>query len=184
MNPINKKAPQASIAPRQTPHTAVLQRKEAFTHRVARPVAPPVYRPQPQSGVAQTRMAQPVQGVRQPVAPPVYTPPAAAGSGVQLAKKGAKGGKSGLTYTSIGGTYNQDQIGRAMTKAKVKGVKGHRKGNTNSGVSGQTKHETKKVVKALREIREEERTKLRGCRQFHKRRNVGRLCIHCGRYVT
>ena len=199
---------------------------------VRRPVAPSVYRSQPQNilaktkpVVAQVKTAVAVQDVRRPVAPPVYRPqpvpqsvqakaningqasPLTAPGVAQLVQvvqfaekkkkkgpvsskpkaksgRGASGGKSGLGYSSVSGAYSQQQIASAMKAAKVKGVKGHRKGDAMSGVSGQTKHETKKVVKALREAKEKEHAKAQKCRQFHKRRNNGQMCIHCGQTVN
>lgn len=75
-----KSAPQTSSRQQQRvpPAKPVAQLKPAET--VKRPVAPPVYKPQPRQNSAQLKTATPTlaavsaQGARRPVAPPVYKP--------------------------------------------------------------------------------------------------------------
>lgn len=98
--------------------------------------------------------------------------------------KGVEGGKAGLGYGDVGGG-DQEENRQALQRAGLKkGVKGHKKGKKGSGVSGQTKKETKQFVDARREIREERKAQVQQCRQFHKRKNLGAECPSCRNVVT
>ena len=62
----------------------------------------------------------------------------------------AQGGKAGLSYGSLEQAYSREEIEQAMKDVGIKGIKGHKKGQQGSGISGQTKNETERVVEALR----------------------------------
>lgn len=147
-----------------------------------KPVAPPVYRPQPVPKVLQKkRLTIPPSQTEQ-------TALQAAGLSshqgvIQRAKKGSDGGKAGVSYTSVGMAYSQDDINKAMADVGIKGVKGHKKGKSGSGESGQTKNENAKLAQKLRENKEKEKEKKSGCRKFHNKRNSGEKCPSCGQIV-
>jgi hypothetical protein len=203
MSPTNKKPTEAGGVRRQNIHAVVQPRNVAHAPRVARPAAPPAYRPRPPKSVAQPKTAvtriQTVAPARS-VAPPVFRPrPQTAAPRPQPSQRvvaplntrtaiqrsrGASGGKAGLGYTSMGDAYSQDDIQQAITDAKLKKPpKGHNKGNKNSGVSGQTTKENAIVADQLRKNKEKKHTQEAGCRQFHNKRNSGKRCKFCQQLV-
>lgn len=163
--------------------------------------APPVFKPNntlpilPRMGPAAYNPPSLQQKPVRPAAPPVFRPvlPVASlfssgASGItqqmtiQRSRKGVEGGKGGLGYGDVGGG-DQELNQKALQRAGLKGVKGHKKGKQGSGVSGQTKKETAAFVEARKEIREEQKAQTQGCRKFHKRTNRGEKCPSCGKVV-
>jgi hypothetical protein len=100
-------------------------------------------------------------------------------------KKGNKGGKGGITYSSLRLTYSQAEIDIAMGEIGLaKGVKGHGKGASGSGESGQTQQEMQRLVAQLQKNRKKGKKIATRCRQFHKRVNRGATCPSCRAVVS
>ena len=136
-----------------------------------RPVAPPVYKPQPPQRFVQRKLA-------------VAIPAVATRSAIQLSH-GASGGKDGEGYSTPNKKVTDDQRDKAFEKAKLpKKIKGHGLGNTDSNWSDQTKNESKKYFTALREVQAEARVDAKNCRAYHKRKNRGTICPTCKEEVT
>ncbi|HJZ77816.1 MAG TPA: hypothetical protein VKE51_39075 [Vicinamibacterales bacterium] len=129
----------------------------------------------------------PAPQVRGPVVPPVFRPakPASKQPGLAAAQsvQRASGGKAGVGYTSIGASYSQDQIAKALNDLGMQGTKGHNKGQPGSGESGQTKNENKKLAEQLRKNKADETEKAQTCRKFHNKRNNGQRCKGCNQIV-
>ena len=137
------------------------------------PVAPPIYKPQPPQRFVQRKLA---------VAPAVSA--LAARSAIQLSQ-GAAGGKAGEGYSTPDKSVTDDMRTKAYEKAKLpKKIKGHELGDTNSGWSDQTKHESARYFTALREVKADVKADKRKCRAYHKRQNRGNICPTCREEVT
>ncbi len=157
---------------------------------------------QPRIATAQLKTVDGSQGVRRPVAPPVFRPqpkpisaPAALdGQGeIQLKKKrkgqsggGKKGGKGGLNYTSTSKHYSKKEIETAQQQLGLtRGSKGHGKGNSNSKQSGQTIKENRLISQQLRDNKERAKTNLKKCQRYHRNdANIGKECPFCHEYVV
>jgi len=160
----------------------------AAARPVQTPVVPAAFRPPAKPASAQAeKTAAATSPPRRPVVPAPFAPQPASPlhPSIQRAKKrGAAGGKSGLSYTSVGSEYTQEEIAAAMRAAGLKGVKGHKRGNAGSGESGQTKKENQMVVEQLRATRTAVKENKKACRAFHGNDdNIGKLCPTCGDYV-
>lgn len=142
---------------------------------VKRPVAPPVYKPQPPQRFVQRKIAA-APGVDAVVFQRVIQRSAEG--------NGNPGGKGGMGYSSVGGAYSEEEQAAALAEVGIKGVKGHGKGRPGSKESGQTKKEMAAVVEVLREKKAVAKVAARGCREFHKRANLGEECPTCHRDVT
>ena len=103
---------------------------------------------------------------------------------VQLAnRRGISGGGGGLGYGDVGRDITQGRKNEIMAEAGLKKVKGHGKGQGGSGVSRQTKDESKKFVDAKHKIEARE-AKQKKCDTYHaNKRNVGRRCPECREIV-
>ena len=139
---------------------------------VKRPVAPPVYKPEPPQRFVQRKLA-----VAQAI------PALAVRSAIQLSQ-GAAGGKAGEGYSTPDKSVTDDMRDKAYEKAKLpKKIKGHKLGNQNSAWSDQTKHESARYFDAMREVKAEKRADAKKCRSYHKRANRGTVCPTCGEEV-
>jgi hypothetical protein len=167
INSLNKRSPHSRGIPQPfnrpvlavaQPRTATVQRKPvALAENIRRPVAPPVFRPQPMAINAHASLGE-----------------------IQL-KRGRKGGKGGFNYTSGSKHYSQDEIQKAQKQLNLKGgSKGHNKGNKNSGQSGQTINENRKTYVVLRENRAKAKSDKKNCGRYHRNdRNIGKICPYC-----
>jgi len=171
---------------------------------------PPIYRPQQAPSVFQAKIqpVQPSPARKSPqplVPPPAYVPESklpqpksALISGTMLRsaapmpafpiiqrmeQKGIEGGKGGVWYGSLLLTYSQEEIDQALEDLGLSGVKGHFKGESGSGESGQTKKEMKLLVKKLQENRAKAKSGKECVKFHHNKRNFGRQCPHCGNTV-
>ena len=193
MNPPNTRFqhPRGVPQPFKRPTLAVAQ------PRMATPVAPP------RTATAQLKTVDGAQGLKRPVAPPVFRPqprpitapsPLAGRAGIQLSQKkrkkkkggsGNKGGKGGLNYTSSRKHYSEQDIETAQQQLGLtRGSKGHGKGNSNSKQSGQTIKENRMISQQLRDNKVRTKTNLRKCRDYHKNDdNIGETCPFCNQMV-
>lgn len=158
-----------NASPRKPP---VAQLKSGVSAQsVKRPVAPPVYKPQPPQRFVQRKIAA-APGINVVVVQNT------------IQRSGNPGGKGGLGYSSVGGAYSDKDVKDAMKEVGIKGVKGHGKGKPGSKESGQTKNEMAAVVGVLREKKAAAKEVARGCRDFHKKKNIGEDCPSCKKEVT
>lgn len=181
MNSNNNKSGSVNVRqPSTTRPGNTLQRKSPVAQpnngvsaqSVKRPVAPPVYKPEPPQRFVQRKLA---------VAPVI--PALAARSAIQLSQ-GAAGGKAGEGYSTPDKSVTDDMRDKAYEKAKLpKKIKGHKLGNQNSNWSDQTKHESARYFDAIREVKAEKRADTKKCRSYHKRVNRGTVCPTCGEEV-
>jgi hypothetical protein len=120
------------------------------------------------------------------VAPRPHLPGARPLKPAGLQASGMDGGKSGVTYTSIGDAYDEEDIAQAMEQLGLsKGVKGHGKKHVGRGhESTQTKHENARVAEKLRENKQQKKTTKKSCNDFHKRKNRGEICPTCDKEVV
>ena len=136
---------------------------------IKRPVAPPVYKPQPPQRFVQRKIA----------VPPPFTA-VAVRSAIQLAA-----GKGGEDYSTPDKDMTPELREEAMERAKLKkGIKGHGFGDAGSKWSRQSQDESARYHQAKREIRAEKKVEARNCRDYHKKKFIGDDCPSCGQEIT